>query len=125
MISIEEFKKIEMKIGEIIEASKMEGSIKLLVLKVDFGLKPQSGSPDLPKADLGEERDIRQILSGISEYFENPEELIGRQVVFVTNLAPREMMGKVSDGMILATSGDFGLALLSPTMKVPNGSLLK
>ncbi|MEK7120592.1 MAG: hypothetical protein AAB840_00695 [Patescibacteria group bacterium] len=107
-ITIEDFKKIEMKIGEILEASKMEGSEKLLILKVDF-------NEEVP----------RQILSGISQYFENPDDLVGRQVVFVTNLAPREMMGKTSDGMILATSGDFGLALLCPSIKVPNGVVLK
>lgn len=124
-ITIDDFKKIEIRIGEILEASRMEGSDKLLVLKVDFGLKPQSGSPDLPKADLGEEKDIRQILSGISQYFENPQDLVGKQVTFVTNLEPREIRGSMSYGMILAGSGDFGLCVLSPDKKVPNGTLLK
>jgi methionine--tRNA ligase beta chain len=87
-ISIDDFKKVEIRVGEIISAEKIEGSEKLLKLKVNFG---------------GEER---QVLSGIAAYFPEPTALVGKRVPFVTNLAPRMMMGLESQAMILATGGD-------------------
>ncbi len=87
-ISIDDFKKVEIRIGEIKSAEKIEGSDKLLKLKVMFG------------------EEERQVLSGISAYFPNPEELVGKKCPFVTNLAPRTMMGLESQAMILATGGD-------------------
>ncbi|HVV15224.1 MAG TPA: hypothetical protein VHD55_02400 [Candidatus Paceibacterota bacterium] len=87
-ISIDDFKKIEIRIGEIKSAEKIEGSDKLLKLKVMFG------------------EEERQVLSGISAYFPNPEDLVGKKCPFVTNLAPRTMMGLESQAMILATGGD-------------------
>ncbi len=87
-ISIDDFKKVEIRIGEIKSAEKIEGSDKLLKLKVNFGSEE------------------RQVLSGIAAYFPNPEELVGKKCPFVTNLAPRMMMGLESQAMILATGGD-------------------
>ena len=87
-ISIDDFKKVEIRIGEIMSAEKIEGSDKLLKLKVNFG------SED------------RQVLSGIAAHFPNPEDLVGKKCPFVTNLAPRTMMGLESQAMILATGGD-------------------
>jgi methionine--tRNA ligase beta chain len=87
-ISIDDFKKVEIRIGEIISAEKIEGSDKLLKLKVNFGTEE------------------RQVLSGISAYFPDPQELVGKKCPFVTNLAPRVMMGLESQAMILATGGD-------------------
>jgi methionyl-tRNA synthetase len=87
-ISIDDFKKVEIRIGEIRNAGKIEGSDKLLRLIVNFG------SED------------RQVLSGIAAYFPNPEELVGKRCPFVTNLAPRMMMGLESQAMILAVGGD-------------------
>jgi methionine--tRNA ligase beta chain len=107
-ISIDDFKKIEIKIGTILSAQKIEGADKLLLLEVDLG-------EEIP----------RQIVSGIAEYFSDTSELVGKQSPFVTNLAPRELRGHMSNGMILATSGDFGLALLHPSVKVPPGAKIK
>ncbi len=87
-ITIDDFKKVEIKIGEIKSAEKIEGSDKLLKLIVNFG-----------------DHD-RQVLSGIAAYFPNPEELVGKRAPFVTNLAPRIMMGLESQAMILAAGGD-------------------
>jgi methionine--tRNA ligase beta chain len=87
-ITIDDFKKVEIKIGEIKSAEKIEGSDKLLKLLVNFG------SED------------RQVLSGIAAYFPNPADLVGKKCPFVTNLAPRMMMGLESQAMILATGGD-------------------
>jgi methionine--tRNA ligase beta chain len=107
-ITIDDFKKVEIKIGRVVSAEKMPGADKLLILQVDF-------SEEAP----------RQILSGIAEYFPEPEKIIGRQFPFVTNLETRTLRGYESNGMILATSGDFGLALLSPDTEVPNGTIIK
>ncbi|HVV38753.1 MAG TPA: methionine--tRNA ligase [Candidatus Paceibacterota bacterium] len=87
-IAIDDFKKVEIRIGEIVSAEKIEGSDKLLKLKVNFGIEE------------------RQVLSGISAYFPNPQDLVGKKCPFVTNLAPRMMMGLESQAMILATGGD-------------------
>ncbi len=87
-ISIDEFGKVEITIGEIMSAERIEGSDKLLKLKVNFGTEE------------------RQVLSGISAYFPDPQELVGKRVAFATNLAPRMMMGLESQAMILATGGD-------------------
>jgi len=88
-ISIDDFKKVEIRIGEIMSAERIEGSEKLLKLRVNFG-------------EAGE----RQVLSGIAAYFPDPTELVGKKCPFATNLAPRIMMGLESQAMILATGGD-------------------
>jgi methionyl-tRNA synthetase len=94
-ISIDEFKKAEIRIGEIRSAVPVEGSQKLLRLEVFFG---------------GEE--MRQIVSGIAAYFPDPQTLVGKKVAFAYNLAPRMLMGLESNGMILGASdvaGNFSL----------------
>lgn len=104
-IDYEDFKKVEIKVGEIIEAEEISGSDKLFKLKVSFGLEE------------------RQILSGIKNYFESAEELIGKKVPFVTNLKPRKMMGFESEGMILAVIDDENnFSLLSIDEKIKNGT---
>src|SRR3989344_7555610 len=148
MATIDEFKHIEMKIGTIITAEYIPDADKLLRLEVDFGLKPrkEQGSPDPALRGLGpkekeegeassvaviaaeplatEERDIRQILSGIREYY-SPEQLVGMQCPFVTNLEPRTLRGLTSNGMILAVKTDEGGAvLLRPDRVVESGSML-
>jgi methionine--tRNA ligase beta chain len=89
-ISIDDFKKVEIKVGEIISAERIEGSEKLLKLKVNFGAEE------------------RQVLSGIGPFFADPNELVGKRCLFVTNLAPRMMMGLESQAMIMATGGEEG-----------------
>ena len=86
MIHFDDFAKVEMKVGEIISAEPVEGSEKLLKLQVNFG------------------EETRQILSGIAKWY-TPEDLINKQMVFLTNLEPRMMMGLESQGMLLAATG--------------------
>ena len=86
-LEYEDFKKVEIQVGEIISAEPVEGSEKLLKLKVKF------------------DEDERQILSGIAKFI-NPENLVGMKVPFVTNLKPRMIMGFESNGMILAAIDD-------------------
>jgi methionyl-tRNA synthetase len=127
MISIDEFKKLEIKIGHIISAEKIADTDKLLKLSVDFGLKPSAdGSPDHSalQNDLGE-RDIRQIVSGISVYYPDPQMLVGKKCAFATNLEPRIIKGLESQGMILAVSGENFFSLLETTDDVSPGSIVK
>jgi len=83
-VTIDDFARIEMKIGRILSAEKIEESPKLLKLSVDFG-----------------EEKPRQVLSGIAKFI-TPEELVGKLCPFVTNLPPRLMLGQESQAMILA-----------------------
>ena len=98
MITIDDFKKVEIKIGEILSVENIEGSDKLLKLKVNFGTEE------------------RQVLSGIKAYFPDPQALVGKRCPFVTNLEPRMMMGLESQAMILAVGGaDTPFALFETT----------
>lgn len=106
-ITIDDFIKVEIKIGQILTAEKIEGSDKLLKLSVDFG-------EEIP----------RQVLSGIAKLVET-EDILGKKFPFVTNLAPRKMMGMESQAMILAGSFGDDLALLNPSKDLPNGTKLK
>jgi methionyl-tRNA synthetase len=103
-VTIDDFSKLDIRIGQVMAAEKMEKSNKLLKLTVNSGL------------------DTRTILSGIAQHY-TPEEMVGKQVVFVANLAPRKMMGLESQGMILsAEDGDGKLKLLRVEGDVEPGS---
>lgn len=103
-IEFNDFAKLDIRIGEIIAAEKMEKSKKLLKLTIKDGIHE------------------RMILSGIAEHFK-PEEIIGRQVSFLANLSPRKMMGLESEGMILmAEDSDGSLSFIQPDKKVWNGA---
>ena len=102
-ISIDDFAKVEMKIGEIIESNPVEGADKLLVSKIKIG------------------DEVRQIVSGIAKYY-NPADLIGRKVVVVTNLKPVKLRGVLSEGMILAASDGKDLSLITPDKDLESGS---
>lgn len=106
-ITIDDLAKVEIKIGKIQGAEKVEGSDKLLKLSVDFG-----------------EESPRQVLSGIGKTFTDPATLVGRSFPFVTNLEPRMIMGMESQAMIFAASHEGTLALLAPTSEVPPGTKL-
>ena len=102
-IDFEDFTKLDMRVGTILEAVKVAKTKKLLQLKVDIGI------------------DVRTIISGIAETF-SPEDVIGQQVTVLTNLAPRKIRGIESQGMILMTDTPEGkLAFVEPEKKVSNG----
>ncbi len=127
MISIDEFKKIDVKVGTVRSAVRVPETDKLLRLTVDFGLKPvasdATGSADQPQAaGLGEERDVRQIISGIAAYVSEPQSLEGRQLAFVTNLEPRTIRGLESNGMLFAVGTGETFAFLTPDRDVPSGT---
>lgn len=111
MIEYDDFKKIEIKIGHVLEVHTIDGADKLLRCIVDFGEVDEEGNSK-----------PRQILSGIREYLEDPQTLVGKKFPYVTNLEPRVIRGFESQGMILAGSHDATLALLVPTADVPPGT---
>ena len=108
-IGIEDFLKVELRVGEIKTAERIPKADKLLRFTIDLG-----------------EAAPRQILAGIAQYYE-PEKLIGRKVIIVANLAPRKLRGLESQGMILAASiGEEGRPILAGFLEeVPNGAKLK
>lgn len=107
MATIDDFAKLELKVVTVLEAENIEGSEKLLKLIVNDG--------------VGE----RQILSGIGKSYQ-PEMIVGRQLVAITNLEPRQMMGLESNGMILATGDDIeNITLIQPIKEVEAGSQLR
>lgn len=106
MISIDDFLNVELKVGAVLEAEEVEGSEKLLKLKVDLG-----------------EEEPRQILAGIKKWY-SAKGLIGRQVTVVANLKPRMMMGFQSQGMILATDEQTPV-LVAPVATTTPGAKLR
>ncbi len=126
-ISIDDFAKVEIKLGTVLEVSVVEGADKLYKLIVDFGIKrpeERDNLPDQSPDDVRGEKEIRQILSAIREYVKE-EELLGKQFPFITNLAPRMIRGLESNGMILAGSDSETFTLLSPTKVLHNGTRLR
>ena len=105
-ITFEDFEKIDIRVGTITRVEDIEGSNKLVRLIVN----------------LGDHQ--RTILAGIKQERENPAEIEGRQALFVVNLAPRKMMGEVSEGMLFDIGYADGIdpALTVPEKTVPNGS---
>lgn len=114
MINYDDFTKVEIRIGEVLSVELIEGADKLLKCMVDVG-----------DVDVEGNKVPRQILSGIREYLEDPQVLVGKKFPYVTNLEPRTIRGFESQGMILAASHNGVLALLAPTADIPSGTKIK
>jgi methionyl-tRNA synthetase len=107
-ISYEDFEKLDIRIGTVLACQKVPKADKLLQFKIDDG--------------LGE----RTIVSGIAQYYPEPEKLIGQQVCFIANLESRKLKGIVSEGMLLsAEDADGSISLIQPQTKVVNGAEVK
>ncbi|MGT2964871.1 methionine--tRNA ligase [Streptococcus acidominimus] len=106
-IKFDDFEKVEIRVAEVKEVKKVEGSDKLLQFRLDAG-----------------DSEDRQILSGIAKYYPNEQELVGKKVQIVANLKPRKMMGHISQGMILSAEHGDSLTLLTVDPSVPNGSVI-
>lgn len=105
-ITIDEFAKVQLRVGQILEAEKIEGSRKLMKLKVDIGAE------------------VRQVVAGIAEAYDGAS-LVNKKIVLVCNLKPAKLMGVESNGMVVAASADGKPVLATFSEDVPNGSLLK
>lgn len=107
-IKFDDFDKVEIRVAEVKEVEKVEGSDKLLRFRLDAG-----------------DGEDRQILSGIAKFYPNEQELVGKKLQVVGNLKPRKMMKKyVSQGMILSAEHDGKLTVLTVDPSVPNGSVI-
>lgn len=108
MITIEEFQKLELRVATVLTAERVSGAEKLLKLQIDLGSEQ------------------RQLVAGIAQHY-TPEELVGKQIVVVTNLQPAVIRGVESNGMLLAagTEDQSQLAIATPQKPVPNGSRVK
>ena len=111
-ISYEDFAKLDIRIGKVLSAERIHGADKLLKLGFDVG-----------------EEEPRQVLAGIAEFVEEPEDLVGKEMPLLVNLAPRKMRGLWSQGMILAAGGagsraggEGGIVLLKPEESVDPGT---
>lgn len=102
-ISIDDFAKVELKTGVVLESKPVEGADKLLVSKIKIG------------------SEVRQIVSGIAKFYK-PEEIVGKKVVVVTNLKPVKLRGVLSEGMILCASDDKNLFVVSPDGDIADGA---
>ncbi len=122
-INFDDFSKVEIRVGEILSAEKVPETDKLLRLSVDFGKNTKYES--LTKVQM-EERDIRQIISGIALHFPEPSVLVGKRCMFVTNLEPRVIRGFPSNGMLFAVSSEDGkFSLLEPNKDILPGTIAK
>ena len=106
MITLDDFKKLDIRIGKILSGEKVSGTDKLMKLEVDFGAEK------------------RQLVAGIAEFFE-PDNLIGKEIPVLLNLESRSIRGIESQGMILAVDVDGKPVLLHPEKEVPPGSVIR
>ena len=103
----DDFMKLDLRVAEVLKAEKMKNADKLLKLQVDIGSEK------------------RQIISGIAEYYQ-PEDLVGKKVICITNLKPVKLRGEMSEGMILSGEDEKGnLSLATVEKSLPNGSVVK
>jgi methionyl-tRNA synthetase len=114
MINYDDFAKLDIRIGEVLSVELIDGADKLLKCQVSVGDVDAEGNM-VP----------RQILSGIREYLEDPQSLVGKKFPYLVNLEPRVIRGFESQGMIIAASHEGVLALLAPTNDVPAGTRVK
>ena len=109
--SYEEFKKMDMRIGTIREVEAVPETDKLLRCQIDFNEVDENG-----------EKKLRQIVSGIKEYYPDPSVLVGKQVLYIVNLEPRKIKGHESNGMLMAVDGKDGKPVfLIPEVEVDPG----
>ncbi len=114
-VNYEEFKKMDIRVGTIREALPVEGTDKLLKCQIDFGEVGEDG-----------EKKLRQIVSGIHEYYPDPNVLLGKQVLYIVNLEPRIIRGVESNGMLMAVDGVDGKPVfLTPEVEVNRGAKIR
>ena len=104
-ITIADFAKVEVKVGTVVLCERVPETDKLLRLLIDIG-----------------EEEPRQIISGIASYVSEPDQLVGKQLSFVTNLAPRKLKGLESNGMLFAVGEGDTFAFLVPDRAIPSGT---
>ncbi len=114
-VSYEEFKKMDIRVGTIREVEAIAETDKLLCCQIDFNEIDEEGN-----------KVLRQIVSGIKEYYPDPSVLINKQVLYIVNLEPRKIKGYESNGMLMAVDGlDGNPVFLVPENEVPPGTKVR
>ena len=106
MVSLEEFKRLDIRVARILEVKDHPHADKLLVLKIDTGEKQ------------------KQIIAGIKNFYKR-EDLLGKQIVVIDNLEPVNLRGQLSEGMLLAAQGDDTISVLIPDKPIKEGATVK
>lgn len=102
-ISIDEFRKLDIRVGEVLAATRVAGTEKLIEVKVDIG------------------GDVRTIVTGLVPLYQ-PDELVGKRIIVLANLEPRRVRGVTSQGMLLAAEWEGEVALLTVEKNAPKGA---
>lgn len=105
-ITFDEFKKLDLRVAQVMAVTRVEGADKLLRIDVDLGTEK------------------RQIIAGIAPWYP-PETLVGKKIILVANLAPAKIRGNISYGMLLAAEGDGQVVLLTLDKDLPPGSQVR
>jgi methionyl-tRNA synthetase len=108
IVSFPDFGKLDLRVGKVTKAEVVEGSKNLVRMSVDLG------------SDIG----VRKILAGIGEWYK-PQDIKGKKFIFVANLAPKQMMKEMSQGMILVAEFGESFALIPIDKKIPEGSVVR
>lgn len=108
IVSFLDFQRLDLRVGEVKEANFVEGSRNLIAMKVD----------------LGEDYGVMEILAGAGEYYK-AEELVGKKYIFVANLEPKKMLGKYSNGMLLAADDEGKPILIEIDKNLKNGLVIR
>jgi len=106
-IKLEDFKKLEIRIGKVVSAEKVPEADKLIRFVFDLG------------------NEKRQIVAGMADFFSNPSELVGKEMPILVNIEPRKFLGHESHGMIIAADVEGKPVLLHPEKEVPSGSTVR
>ena len=106
-VSFEDFQKLDLRVGEVKEASFIEGSRNLITMQID----------------LGTEYGVVEIMAGIGSFYQ-PENVIGKKFVFVANLEPKKMMGRQSNGMTLMVDLEGKPIIIPLESDLPNGAVI-
>jgi len=115
MITYEDFKKMDIRVGTIREVEVVPETDKLLRCQVDFNEMDETGT-----------KKLRQIISGIREFYPDPSALVNKQVLYIVNLEPRTIKGLESNGMLMAVDGiDGKIVFLVPDVAVNSGSKVR
>jgi len=108
IISFSNFQKLDLRVGKVLKAERVAGSDNLLRMEVD----------------LGGEYGVRKILAGIAKWY-SPRQLAGKKFIFVANLAPKQMMGELSNGMMLCADNDSQVGIIPVNKKIPEGVVVR
>ncbi len=107
-VSFSDFDKLDLRVGEVKEAVLLEGSKKLILMKVD----------------LGKDYGIVEIIAGLAEFYQ-PEDLVGNKYIVLANLEPKKLMGKYSNGMILVVDDPEKFAMIPLDKNLKNGTVIR